>query len=75
MTRFWNVFSQIILGAGQVANLVMPALSGKNQALVAGGIAAVQLAVSAVAHSKNPDGTPAKVPYVKTEKTVKIVGE
>jgi len=68
MKTWFNVVSQIALGAGQVANIVYPALSGKNQVIVGGAIAGVQLVVSAIAHNYNPDGTSVKVAYAKPVK-------
>jgi hypothetical protein len=63
MTRTINLLAQLALGAGQVANILAPAMSEKQKLYTAGGIGAFQLLVSALASSFNPDGTSAKVAY------------
>jgi citrate lyase synthetase len=63
MKRWVNVLSQIALGAAQVFNIFVPILKPNTRIVAAGGMAAAQLVISAIAHEYNPDGTTAKVAY------------
>ena len=54
---------QILLGACDVLNLLLPQLTAKNQATAQIVLAALHIVVNRVSHLSNPDGTDAKVAY------------
>ncbi len=60
MKRWINVVAQVVLGAGQVVNILEPVLEAREKIFIAAGLALAQLVVSAIAHGYNPDGSPAK---------------
>lgn len=65
MKRWQSITAQILAGVAQVVNILAPVLSERNKLYVAGGLAAGQVLVNAVAHNTNPDGTPAEVAWEK----------
>jgi hypothetical protein len=67
MKLSWNMFFQIVATAIQGANAVSGMLPPKQQAGLAVIVGAIQGIVAAIAHFRNPDGTPASVAYVKPE--------
>ena len=68
MPRWLSILLQLVGGAGQVANVFMPAMDPQTKIITAGCIAAGQLVVNALAHNSNPDGTPAEVAWVPKKK-------
>jgi hypothetical protein len=61
----WNMIFQGVAMAAQLMNQVggiLPAEWKEGAVLVIG---AAQAVVAAIAHFRNPDGTPAALPYVK----------
>lgn len=64
MRRWISITLQIVGSAGQVGNLIAPWLPDEHKAMVAAGIGVGQIVVNAIAHSSNPDGTPAAVAWV-----------
>ena len=60
----FNSIVQIVGIVGQIFNVVGGFVPSKYQGLIAGILAGVQGVTGAVAHFKNPDGTPATTPYV-----------
>lgn len=63
MTRSLNISIQILLLLGQVLNMLLPTLHPEHRIYATVGIAFVQGIAAILAHSYNPDGTPAKVAY------------
>jgi hypothetical protein len=61
----WNMVIQIVATLIQCANVISGLLPPAQQASLALIVGAVQGVVAAIAHFKNPDGTPAAEPYVK----------
>jgi hypothetical protein len=68
MSRLLNILSQILLSSGQVVNLIYPILGERQKVYTGVGLGVLQLTVSAIANSYNPDGTLASVPYVPPTK-------
>lgn len=52
----------------QIANAVSPSLSIKQQGTIAVVVGVMQIIVNRMAHKSNPDGTPATVAYVASDK-------
>lgn len=63
MPRWLNIVFQITALAGQGFNLFGNMIPAKYQIAITGGIGAAQAAVGVLAHSFNPDGSPATVSY------------
>jgi hypothetical protein len=61
----WHMLAQGIAVAAQAFNAYGAFLPPKWQALAAGLLGGAQLIAGAVAHFRNPDGTPAATPYTK----------
>jgi hypothetical protein len=59
-----NVIVQGLATAAQVFNAVSPLIAIDQRAKIAGIIAAAQAVTAAIAHFRNPDGTPAATPYI-----------
>jgi hypothetical protein len=59
----FNVIVQGLATAAQVFNAVSPLIDPDQRAKIAGIIAAAQAVTAAIAHFRNPDGTPAVMPY------------
>lgn len=60
-----NVLLSGLASLGQILNTYGGIIPPKYQTLVAGVLGGTTMIVAAVAHYRNPDGTPAVVPYVK----------
>lgn len=71
LTRSVNVLSQIVLTLGQLANLFAPILNEKQKLGVGLGIGALQIIISNMAQSVNPDGTPATEAYKSLKDSAK----
>jgi len=61
-TRWTNPL-QVILGVAQVANIAMPFLSPRGQAIAAGVVGLAQVVIHTEQAYKNPDGTPARTQW------------
>jgi hypothetical protein len=59
-----NAIVQGVAIAAQVFNAVSPLVPAEQRAKIAGIIAAAQAVTAAIAHFRNPDGTPAATPYI-----------
>jgi hypothetical protein len=68
MKRWLSTTLQIIGGMGQVVNIVEPIMKQEHKIIIAGCIGFAQLVVGVIAHNSNPDGTPAEVAWIPTEK-------
>jgi hypothetical protein len=64
MRLSWNSFIQILGLVGQGANIAYNNLPGKGQFYAALTMGAVQAVVGLIGQFYNPDGTPAKNPWV-----------
>lgn len=60
----WNAVIQTIGTIGQAVNVISPMLPGDAQLSVAVTLAAVQGVTAMIAHFRNPNGTPATLPYI-----------
>lgn len=63
MKRSFNIAIQLVSLGAHITNLLMPVFHGDNKIIAAAVIAAIQGATGILAHSSNPDGTPASVAY------------
>jgi len=68
MKRSWNTIFQIIATSSQVLNLYAPIIPPKYVGLTAAILSAVQGTAAVIAHSFNPDGTPAETKYVPPQR-------
>lgn len=68
MKRWWNIAFQIVATGGQVLNLYAPFIPVEYQGTAAAILTAAQGTIAVLAHSFNPDGTTAQVPYVPPQK-------
>ncbi len=72
MKRWHNILIQFSASAGQIANIWFPFVAEEHRPIVTAVLGTVQLGTAIIAHSFNPDGTPAEKPFVKpAEKTEK----
>jgi len=67
MRRWLSVTLQIVGSAGQIINILEPVLKPEQKLYVAAAIGLAQVAVNAIAHGSNPDGTPAEVAWKPPE--------
>lgn len=65
MKLSWNLIFQAIATAAQYGNQALSVAPDKWKPYVALGIGVLQAVVAWRAHYSNPDGTPAKIAYVK----------
>lgn len=65
MTTTHTIIIQALLGVVQIANLATSVVPDKWKPVVAGLAAAASIFEAKLAHSWNPDGTPATTGYVK----------
>lgn len=64
MTKTFTIIAQIVGIILQLGNALSGVVPPKYQFLVAGIIGVLQAVQGMLAHSYNPDGTPATQPYV-----------
>ena len=60
-----NIAIQMLALVAQGLNATMELLPGRGQFWAMVGLSAVQGLTAVLAHFANPDGTPAKAPYIK----------
>ena len=65
MRTFLHVLGHLAAAGLQVANIALPILGGPEKIMVGGALAVIQGIAAVKARYKNPDGTPAKVAWVK----------
>ncbi|HBY64722.1 MAG TPA: hypothetical protein DEH78_33290 [Solibacterales bacterium] len=68
MTRTKNTWLTVAIVAAQACAQLSEELDGRAKAISAIAGAAAQAAVAQLAHSHNPDGTPAAEPYRRRRK-------
>ena len=66
MTRWFTTLAQITGVLIQLATVFTPLVSTEYRGYVMGAVAALQAFIGVLAHSFNPDGTPASVAYIPT---------
>ena len=55
---------QVLAGGVQAANLLTPAFGAKGKTVMSIVIGIFQVAINAISHMSNPDGTDAKTAYI-----------
>lgn len=68
MKRWLNIAIQVAATAGQLAQLYHPFLPPQIAIPIQLGTSILQGTVGVLAHNFNPDGTPAQLPFVPTNK-------
>jgi hypothetical protein len=68
MKRSWNTLFQVLATSTQLLNLYSPIIPPKYLGLTAAILSAIQGTAAVIAHSFNPDGTAAVLPYVPPQK-------
>ena len=63
MPRWLNILIQVSATIAQVWQITSEAITWEDAQKIGAAIAALQVVVAALAHSYNPDGTPAAVAY------------
>ncbi len=65
MRLSFNVIVQLLMTAGQAGNAILDFVPPAKKPIVAAGLGAIQAVTAFLSHFSNPDGTSAKLPYLK----------